>query len=134
MGNYITTICNTNMNPEVSQYKNYWKWRHTTFLCYVYRAKYIKHNSPHKVEHYWHFTWCYKANFKINPLRLETKQEKLCLYSFKYINYKGNHQVDFNTYSFWKHCFNKEWYAKKYQELCENRNKSICSTIGKMCS
>jgi len=32
---YIATIRGVNMNPEVLQYKNCWKWRHATFACRI---------------------------------------------------------------------------------------------------
>ena len=79
-----------------------------TFACQVYGAKYVKCNSSHKIKYYREMIWCCKVNFKTNPSRLETKKEKPCLYSFKCINYKEEHQVDSNYCPFWKHCFNKE--------------------------
>ena len=33
-------------------------------------SKYIKYNRPYKVKHYKEMMWCYKANFKTNPLNL----------------------------------------------------------------
>ena len=90
----------------------------------MYRAqgsKYIKCNELHKTEHHHQFAWCCKANFKINPPRLKMKQSKLCLHSFKCINYKGDYQADSNVCSFWKHRFNREWHSKKYQELQKTR-------------
>ena len=68
-----------------------------TFSCRAQGSKYIKCNRPHKTEHHCQFAWYCKANFKINPLRLETKQGKLW---FKCSNYKGNHQADLNLYPF----------------------------------
>ena len=38
--------------------------------------------------------WCYKANPKTNPLRLETKQEELCPYIFKCVNCKDNYMAN----------------------------------------
>ena len=60
-----------------------------TFAYYMYESKYIKYNSLYKIENYRDLAWCCKANFKTNLPRLETKQEKPCLYNFKYINCKG---------------------------------------------
>ena len=60
---------------------------------------------------------------------METKQGKPCLYTFKCLNCKDNHQANSNNCPFWIHCFNKEWYAKKYQELWEIRKQSIHSTV-----
>ena len=76
--------------------------------------------------------WCYKANFKTNLPRLETKKEKPYSHLFKYINCKEEHQANSNIYLFWKHWFNKKWHSKKYQKLHENRSKSICLVVGKV--
>ena len=74
--------------------------------------------------------WYYKANFKTNPPKLEIKKEELCPYFFKYINCKGEYQADNDICPFWRHWFNKKWHLKKYQELYENRGKSIHSVVG----
>ena len=105
---YIMTIQESNINLRVSQYKNCWKWGHTTFVCRVQESKCIKCNGLYKTEHYYYCVWYCKVNFKINLLRLETKQSELYLYMFKCLNCKGNHQVDSNQCSFWKHCFNRK--------------------------
>ena len=89
-------VRDTNMNLEVPQCKNCWKWSYITFACYAHGFKYIKCNSLYKVEHHRHFAWCCKVNFKINPSKLETKSGKLCPHSFKYINCKWDHQADSN--------------------------------------
>jgi len=34
----------------------------------------LKCNCPHKLEYYRDIAWCYKANFKMNLLRLEKKE------------------------------------------------------------
>jgi len=78
VSNYIVTIQGANMNPSVLQYKNCWKWGHATFSCRIQRAKCVKCNGPHKLEHHREFGWCCKANDKINPPRLETKKGKPC--------------------------------------------------------
>jgi len=52
---YITTICGANMNPDVSQCKNCWKWEHAIFSCRIQGSRCVKYNSPHKTEHYYHF-------------------------------------------------------------------------------
>ena len=129
VSSYIATIHSANMNPSVPQYKNCWKWEHTTFICYFQGARCLKWNSPHKVEHHHHFVWYYKANFKINPSCLETKQSKLYFHSFKCINCKSDHQADSNLYPFWHYCFNKEWHMKKYQELHDSKAQLICSIV-----
>ena len=100
IGSFITTVRSANMNPSVSQCKNCWKWEHTTFTCYFQGSWCVKCNSLHQSEHHHHFGWCCKANFKINPSYLETKQGELCLHIFKCINCKGNHQADFNACPF----------------------------------
>ena len=51
IGNYTTTIQDTNMNLKVLQCKNYWKWEYMTGACRIQGAKYVKYNSPHKLEH-----------------------------------------------------------------------------------
>ena len=67
IGRYIATIRGANINPDVSQCKNCWKWGHTTFSCRIQGSKYIKCNSPHKSENHHEFGWCCKANKKTNP-------------------------------------------------------------------
>ena len=96
ISSYIITIREANMNSGVPQCKNCWKWSHITFTCHTFTcqlqgARCLKCNSSHKVEHYCHFVWCCKTNFKINPLYFKTKQSKPCPHSFKCINCKGNH-------------------------------------------
>ena len=86
IGRYIITIWEANMNPGIPQCKNCWKWGHVTFSCRIQGSKCIKCNGPHKSKNHHEFWWCCKANAKINPLRLETKKEKLCLHSFKCLN------------------------------------------------
>jgi len=83
------------------------------------------HNSSHKTKYHCHFIWCCKANFKINLSRLETKQNELCSHIYKYSNCKDDHQADSNQCLFWKHCFNREWYSKKYKELHKSGRQSI---------
>jgi len=51
------------------------------FAYYMHGSKYVKYDSLHKIEHHRDFLWYYKANFKIKPLRLETKKDKPYLYS-----------------------------------------------------
>ena len=120
-------IRGANMNPGVPQCKNCWKWGHSTFLCHIQGAKCIKCNGPHKSEHHREFSWCCKANAKINPPRLETKKGKPCPHTFKCSNCRGDHQADLNICPFWRHHFNREWYVKKYAKIHENRSQSIHS-------
>ena len=132
IGSYIATIRNVNMNPGRFQCKNCWKLSHMTFSCRSQGAKCVKYNGPYKSKYHWHFAWYCKANSKTNPPRLKTKQDELYSHSFRCLNCWGNwgnHQVDSNQYLFWKHRFNYEYYAKKYQELYVNRKQLLCSTM-----
>ena len=129
IGNNIATIRGANMNLGVPQCKNCWKWGHSTFACRIQGAKCIKCNSSHKSEHHREFGWCCKANAKTNPSRLETKKGEPCPHTFKCSNCKGDHQANSNTCPFWRHRFNREWHAKKYAKICENRSHSIHSEV-----
>ena len=129
IGSFVTTIRETNINPSIPQCKNCQKWGHITFACCLQGARCLKCNNSHKTEYHHHFTWYCKANFKTNPPYLETKQDKPCPHSFNCINYKSSHQANSNAYQFQHYQFNKEWHAKKYQELRDFRAKSICSTV-----
>ena len=122
---YIATIRKANMNPRVSQCKNCWKWKHTTFSCRIQESKYVKCNGLHKSENYHEFGWYCKANEKTNSLYLETKWGELCPYIFKCSNCQGDYQVDSNLCLFWKYRFNHKWHQKNYTEIHENRTKSI---------
>ena len=93
---YIAMIQEVNMNLKVPQCKNCQKWGHTIFSCRIQGSKYVKCNSPHKTKYHYHFIQCYKTNPKTNSPRLETKQDKLCLHTFKYINCKGEYQANSN--------------------------------------
>jgi len=55
MGRYIATIRGANMNLGVPQYKNCWKWGHTTFSCRIQGVKCVKCNRPHKSENHQEF-------------------------------------------------------------------------------
>jgi len=91
IGRHISMICGTNMNSGIPQCKNCWKWEYITFVYGAQGSRCIKCNGLHKIEHHHYFTWYYKANFKINPSQLKTKQDKLCPYTFKYLNCKGEY-------------------------------------------
>ena len=93
-------VCRANMNLGVLQCKNCWKWEHMAGVCHIQGAKCVKCNGPYLTTHHHHFAWCYKANDKINPSRLETKKSKLCPYIFKCLNCKGNHQAYSNECPF----------------------------------
>ena len=61
---HIATIHEANMNLKVSQYKNCWKWKHTTFVYRIQGLKCIKCNGTYKTEH------CYMSSppiWKIHP-------------------------------------------------------------------
>ena len=129
-GRYIVTIRGTNMNPSIPQCHNCWKWGHSTFACKAHSTGCQKCGGPHRIEHHRDMVWCYKANFKINPPHLETKQGELCSHSFKYVNCKDEHMTDNNKCLFWRHRFNQEWYLKKAQEAKEIRANSIHLAVG----
>ena len=129
IGNIIVMVKGANMNPDVSQCKNCWKWSHTAGVCCIQGSKCAKCNGPHLTEHHCDFAWCCKANNKINPPRLETKKDEPCPHSFKCLNCKGSHLTNSNDCLFWKHHFNKEWHTKEYAKLQEARKNSIHSSI-----
>lgn len=97
---FITTICRTNVNPGVPQYKNCWKSGHLTLTCQSHVFRYAKYNRPHNTECYREKIWYCKENKKTNSPRLATKTDELCPHIFKCVNYKGDYQVDSNIYSY----------------------------------
>ena len=117
VGSFIVTVQEVNMNPEVLQCKNCWKWSHMAGVCCTQGAKCVKCNRPHQTIHHHNFTWCCKANNKINSPRLETKKGEPCPHLFKCLNCKGDHQADSTNCPFWKYQFNKEWHSKEYTKL-----------------
>ena len=60
------------------------------------------------------------------------QRKKSYAHTLKCINYKEEHQANNNSCLFWRHWFNKKWYLRKYQELCENKSKSIHLVVGKV--
>ena len=46
---YIITM---NINPDIPQYKNFWKQGYIIFIYYVHGSRCVKYNSSHKLEHY----------------------------------------------------------------------------------
>ena len=52
---YIATIRGANMNPRVTQCKNCWKWKHSTFSCRIQGSKCVRCNNPHKLENHHEF-------------------------------------------------------------------------------
>ena len=117
IGRYIATTRGANMNPGVLQCKNCWKWGHTTFSYRIQGSKCVKCNRLHKSDNYHEFSWCCKANDKLNPPCLETKKGEPYLHFFKYSNCWGDYQADSNLCPFWKNRFNREWHQKKYVEI-----------------
>jgi len=105
------------------------RYGHSTFLCHIQEAKCVWCNGSYKLEHHCQFTWCCKANAKMNPPWLETKQSELCPHSFKCSNCWRDYQADSNICLFWRYWFNYNWHSQKQQELHENRSKSICSVM-----
>ena len=98
----------------------------------VYRiqgVKCVKCNSPYQTIHHCQFVWCYKANEKTNPPRLETKQGKPCPHSFKCSNCKDKYQADSTDCPFWKHKFNREWHTKEYTKIQENQKQTIYLSV-----
>jgi len=72
-------------------------------LCYIL----------HKSEYYREKLWCCKANNKLIPPRLATKDGKPCPHFFKYVNCKGDYQADSNKCPYWQNYFNKKWHDRK---------------------
>ena len=107
VGRYIATIRDANMNPRVLQCKNCWKWGYSTFSYRIQGSKYVKCNSLHKSENHYEFSWCCKANTKMNPSCLETKKGEPCLHS-KCSNCQGKHQANSNLCLFWRYRFNRK--------------------------
>ena len=129
VGNIIAMVRGANMNPDIPQCKNCWKWGHTAGICCIQGSKCAKCNGPHLTEHYHDFVWCCKANDKINLPRLEIKKSEPCPHSFKCLNYKSSHLANSNDYFFWKHHFDKKWHTKEYTKLWEVRKNSIHSSM-----
>ena len=97
IGSFIIFVRGANINFGILQCKNCWKWGHTIFACCFQGFHCVKCNGLYKSKHYCYFSWCCKANFKMNPLHLKTKQGEPCLHIFKYLNCKGNYQADSNV-------------------------------------
>ena len=45
-----------------------------------------------------------------------------CPHIFKYMNCKGDHQVDSYSCSYWRNCFNRSWHDRKSQELFQKQS------------
>ena len=115
VGHFVTTIQETNINPGIPQYKNYWKWGHTTLNCCSHISRCAKCYGAHSTEYYRERVWCCMENKKTN--QAVTKAGEPCPHTFKYMNCKGNHQADSISYPYWRNCFNRDWHSRKQQEL-----------------
>ena len=115
VGQFIATVCRTNMNPGVPQYKNCWKWGHSILSCCSHISRCTKCYRAHDTEHHREKVWCCMENKKLNCLA--TKDGEPCLHIFKCINCKGDHQVDSYSCPYWCNNFNREWYGRKQQKL-----------------
>ena len=111
IGCFITTIKGTNMNPGVPQYKNYWKWEHSTLSYCSYISRYAKYYRAHTTKHHREKAWCCMDNKKAN--HMATKEDELCPHTFKCMNCKGNHQADSYSCPYWHNHFNREWHGRK---------------------
>ena len=63
---FIVTIKGTNMNSGVPQYKNCWKWEHSTLSCRSYISRCTKCYRAHTTEHHREKAWCCMDNEKAN--------------------------------------------------------------------
>ena len=52
IGHFITTIKGTNMNPDILQCKNCWKWGHSTLSCHSYISRCAKYYGAHTTKHH----------------------------------------------------------------------------------
>ena len=115
IGCYITTIRGTSMNPGIPQYKNCWKWDHSTLSCHSHISRCTKCYGAHTMDHHREKAWCYIENKKDN--RAATKEGEPCPHIFKCMNCKGDHQVDSYSCPYWRNWFNRNWHGRKQQEL-----------------
>ena len=122
-------VYSANMNLDILQYKNCWKWGHIVGVCHIQRAKCVKYNGPHQIVHHQHYAWYCKANEKTNLPKLEIKKGDLCPHTFKCLNCKDDHQANLNECLFWKHRFNKEWHSKEYTNTWDNQKNLTHSAV-----
>ena len=115
VGQFIVTVCGTNMNPGVPQCKNGWKWEYSTLSCHSHISRCAKCYGAHNTEHHREKAWCCMENKKAN--RAATNSGEPCPHIFKCINCKGDHQADSYSCPYWHNRFNKDWHSKKQQEL-----------------
>jgi len=65
---HIATVQEINVNLDILQCKNYWKWGHINFACYTHRFKCVKYNGLHKsntIERWYSFV---RQISKLTPL------------------------------------------------------------------
>ena len=123
IGRFIATVKGTNMNPDVLQCKNCWKWGHSTLSCRSHISRCTKCYGAHTTEHHREKAWCCMENKKAD--RSATKEDKPCLHIFKCMNCKGDHQADSYSCPYWHNCFNREWHSRKQQELFRKQSTVI---------
>lgn len=58
VGKHITIIQGININSNILQCKNYWRWGYTTFACHAHRAKCPKYNGLYKLKYYCDMMQC----------------------------------------------------------------------------
>ena len=134
-GCHTTTVQRTAMHPRVAQCCNCWHWGHPTHTCHTQGTKCQKYSRLHRVENHRSMAQCCKTNPKSNPLREATADGTLCPYTFKCINYKGEHSADNTKYPFWCHCFDRQWHSNKAAELYTSHtsNSNIqCPRVGNL--
>ena len=87
------------------------------------------------MENHRSIAWCCKANSKSNPSKEAMADGAPCPYTFKCINYKGEHSANDPKCPFWYHYFDKQWYSNKAAELCTSHasNSNIqCPKMGNL--
>ena len=52
IGQFIATVCRTNMNPNIPQCKNCWKWGHSTLSCHSHISRCTKCYGAHNTEYH----------------------------------------------------------------------------------
>ena len=115
IGQFVVTVCGTNMSLGIPQCKNCQKQGHLTLSCCSHVSRCAKCYRAHITEHYKEKVWYCMKNKKVN--QVATKEGEPYSHIFKYMNCKGNYQVDSVSYSYWHNHFNRDWYSRKQQEL-----------------
>ena len=101
---FIATVKGTNMNPDVLQCKNCWKWGYLTLSYCSHISRCTKCYGAHTTEHHREKAWCYMENKKAN--HSATKEGEPCPHVFKCMNCKGDYQADSYSCSYWHNHFN----------------------------